>query len=136
MPSNPHETVVIFIASGVQHVDRVLLDCIPNSERLLSCETHTNLTIGSTSQEFIPDCIHLVDTIHPFDTYATILLEVAFNQSRASLLDRLKKSVAEYPEILMVIIGEVDESTPYQAPKPWSIASQTLGREPQIRPAS
>ncbi|KAG2063703.1 hypothetical protein BDR04DRAFT_1163385 [Suillus decipiens] len=132
MPSPVHEAVIKFITKGLERLDDILLDFIAG--KLLSSETHTNLTIDEKSVICIPDILHVVTALtNPPTVIIPIMGEVAVSQSRADLLERLRNRIKAFPSIALLFIAEVQEWIPYSPPKRSSNAWKKLRKEEEVR---
>ncbi|KAG1723473.1 uncharacterized protein EDB91DRAFT_1255622 [Suillus paluster] len=132
MPSPVHETVLRVISSGLEQMNRILLDLI--FRNLLNSDSHTNLIMNAGALKLIPDIAHMVTTITgpPMST-VPVIGDVTVLQPRADLLRRLKDTVKAFPDILMLIIAVIDERIPYSAPEHQSRAWQNLRTEASVR---
>jgi hypothetical protein len=117
MPSCVHNSATNVIRRGLESVDRMLHDLI--TARLILSEIHPSLTLNTGKKEFVPDCVHVVTArCNPPVSKIPSIVEVAFSQSEAALLDRFRNAVKFYPELGMILMLVIKETPPYLSPKP------------------
>ncbi|KAG1770414.1 hypothetical protein EV702DRAFT_1049392 [Suillus placidus] len=109
MPSPVHETKIKVIRKGMEHLGLILQNFIASN--LLLSDTHTNLTIDGDLVKVIPDIVYI---------------------SRADLLQRLRKRVEVFPDIILLFIAEIHEQVPYSPPKCLSKVWQKLQKEKNV----
>ncbi|KAG2742030.1 hypothetical protein P692DRAFT_201871191 [Suillus brevipes Sb2] len=75
--------------------------------------------MNTGKKEFVPDCVHVVTArCNPPVRKIPSMVEVAFSQTEAALLDRFRNAVKFYPELGMILMLVINETPPYQSPKP------------------
>jgi hypothetical protein len=97
---------------------------------LVQSEVHPSLKMTAGSSIFIPDCVHVITARrNPIVEKISSIYEVAFSQLEAGLLEKLRKVVKAYPELDMIIMVVIKESSVYRSPSPLSTTSLELGPE-------
>ncbi|KAG1769913.1 hypothetical protein EV702DRAFT_1202692 [Suillus placidus] len=129
MPSCVHDSVVNVIRRGLESVDRMLQNLITG--RLIHTELHPSLTLNTGKKEFVPDCVHVITArCNPPVRKVSSLIEVAFSQSEAALLDRFRNAVNAYPELGWILMVVINEIPPYQSPERLSHTWRELRPKP------
>jgi hypothetical protein len=119
MPSNVHDSAANVIRRGLESVDKMLQDLI--TAPLLFSEVHPSLTMNTGKKEFVPDGAHVVTTrCNPPVRKIASMIEVAFSQSEAALLDKFRNAIEFYSDLRMILMLVINEIPPYQSPKPLS----------------
>ncbi|KAG1891826.1 uncharacterized protein F5891DRAFT_1197331 [Suillus fuscotomentosus] len=92
MPSCVHDSATNVIRRGLESVDKMLHDLI--AARLIHSEIHPSLTLNTGKKEFVPDCVHVITArCKPPVVKILSIVEVAFSQSEAALLDRFRNAI-------------------------------------------
>jgi len=135
MPLPIHEALVKIINKEVEDADTILRACIPAG--VLTYDSHTNLRVVAEQMSFIPDCLHIVQSVtFPNEKHVVVIGEVAFSQPEADLRERLRFAIKAQPEVIMVIMATITELSPYATARPKSSAWQTLCDESSVRSQS
>ncbi|KAG2046355.1 hypothetical protein BDR06DRAFT_977544 [Suillus hirtellus] len=82
-------------------------------------EIHPSLTLNTGKKEFVPNYVHVVTArCKPPVVKIPSIVEVAFSQSEAALLDRFQNAIKFYPELGMILMLVINETPPFLSPKP------------------
>ncbi|KAG2045875.1 hypothetical protein BDR06DRAFT_977896, partial [Suillus hirtellus] len=129
MPSCVHDSVMNVIRRGLESVDKTLQDLITG--RLIRTEVHPSFTLNTGKKEFVPDCVHVI-TAHCNPPVRKIpsLVEIAYSQPEAAVLDRFRSAVKAYPELAMILMVVINEIPTFQSPKRLSHAWRELHPKP------
>ncbi|KAG1759334.1 hypothetical protein EDD22DRAFT_955979 [Suillus occidentalis] len=127
MPSAIHEAPM----AAVQCAFLKFFTALPFPKRLVN----TNVLTGITSKKSIPDLRISLQNVadYRFSLIVTGWGETAFSQGVRPMYRKLRTAIKVNPSLLLVMAAVVDETHQYHAPRPGSVAWNTLLFEPTIR---
>ncbi|KAI6044303.1 hypothetical protein EDC04DRAFT_2940816 [Pisolithus marmoratus] len=123
MPSTLHEAPL----DKLKTVLEKRLDCLPShpGQSMVCTNVHMNHSIRFDNSEFIPDMLlSLRDISEQMNEPSMFLLvsECAFSQNEAVLHDKLKKLIAELPNLVAVMMMVIRKDVPFSLPQKKSAA--------------
>jgi len=127
-PTAVHKVLITTLTSTL---DKHIVD-LPYPDSLLDVLMNQNTSIKApdTNSEFIPDTsLSFFSKLFPCCHRYQLILKVAFTQTLADVLLKVKEFLNTFPEVLMVVVVNITEARPYQSPAADSMAWNTFQQD-------